>query len=397
MFVKRAFALAAAIILPASIVSMPIYSKASANVSVTVSNITASAGSDVSISIDISSNSQLAAADLSLKYDNTKLTLKRSSAGIATVGGTISINNIFKVEGNFTTIKASFMCEDGITASGAMVIITFTVKTGWTGSTPLELTIGDFVDNEFNNIPYSITNGSINVPSIPATPILAASPTSATNNTVTVTITYPEDAVSIEYKVDSAAWGLYTAPVILTANCNVYARCSNTVGTYSNIGSIAVTNIYRLLSRSGSASVINPGNHYIYGLETGMSKTVFENSFVQLSGNGKLVYLPDSNTLGTGTKVEIVDNSTNEVEATYTILIYGDVNSDGNIDSIDAGLVVDVENYIVKWDLTSDAVLKKAADLNGDGNVDSIDAGIMVDIENYIVNINQSTGERLFL
>jgi len=30
--------------------------------------------------------------------------------------------------------------------------------------------------------------------------------------------------------------------------------------------------------------------------------------------------------------------------------------------------------------------------VNGDGNVDSIDAGLLVDSENYLVNINQTTG-----
>ena len=78
--------------------------------------------------------------------------------------------------------------------------------------------------------------------------------------------------------------------------------------------------------------------------------------------------------------------------ATYTIVIYGDINGDGNIDSIDAGHLADYENGFVTWDAQSDAAYLKAADLNGDGSIDSIDAGIVADAENYLSNINQSTG-----
>ena len=77
---------------------------------------------------------------------------------------------------------------------------------------------------------------------------------------------------------------------------------------------------------------------------------------------------------------------------TYTVLIYGDVNGDGNIDSGDAGLIVDYENFFITWDPAADAALYKAADLNGDGNIDSGDAGLIVDAENFMLTINQVTG-----
>lgn len=34
----------------------------------------------------------------------------------------------------------------------------------------------------------------------------------------------------------------------------------------------------------------------------------------------------------------------------WTFLLYGDVNGDGIIDSVDAGRVVDYENWLVNWD-----------------------------------------------
>jgi len=147
-----------------------------------------------------------------------------------------------------------------------------------------------------------------------------------------------------------------------------------------------------LVARDGSTAIINQSNHLIYGLEASISKTDFENIFVRINGNGRLVYTPDSESLGTGAKVELVNNTTDAIIGTYFIVIFGDVNGDGSIDSIDAGVAVDFENYIISWDPTKATALNEAGDVNGDDSVDSIDAGVIVDIENYIININQITG-----
>ena len=96
--------------------------------------------------------------------------------------------------------------------------------------------------------------------------------------------------------------------------------------------------------------------------------------------------------MGTGTKVNIVDSITQQIVKTYVIVIFGDVTGDGNITGIDAGVIVDVENYALDFDEIIDAAYIKAGDLNGDGNLNGTDAGIMVNIENYAVNINQTTG-----
>jgi uncharacterized repeat protein (TIGR02543 family) len=147
-----------------------------------------------------------------------------------------------------------------------------------------------------------------------------------------------------------------------------------------------------LIADSGSTTVINTGDNFIYGLKPGLTKADFESNFISINGNGRLAYTPDNGVLGTGTKVELIDNSTGAVLQTYTIVIFGDVNGDGNIDSIDAGVMVDVQNYSTTWDPVTNAYYYKAGDLNGDGNIDSIDAGLTVDFQNYMVNINQATG-----
>ncbi|HOU09310.1 MAG TPA: DUF6273 domain-containing protein [Clostridiales bacterium] len=144
-------------------------------------------------------------------------------------------------------------------------------------------------------------------------------------------------------------------------------------------------------------STDNPGfvadsvNGLIWGLEPGTLKTFFE-SAVDMGADIRIEYSTDNASLGTGVEVSLIDTATGGVLETYRIVVFGDVNGDANIDSGDAGLIVDFENFIVTWDPFADAAFYKAADLNGDGNVDAADAGLIIDAENYLLAIDQATG-----
>lgn len=144
--------------------------------------------------------------------------------------------------------------------------------------------------------------------------------------------------------------------------------------------------------RDGATTVVDQNSGFIYGLEAGLTQESFENDFVIAGGKSRLAYTSPSGSFGTGTTVEVIDTITNEVLYTYTIVIFGDVNGDGSVDSLDAGVIVDCENYMVVFDPQTDAAYLKAGDINGDGTLDSLDAGKVVDCENYIITIDQSTG-----
>ncbi len=140
-------------------------------------------------------------------------------------------------------------------------------------------------------------------------------------------------------------------------------------------------------SKTGSSCVIDYLDGVVYGLTPGITTLADD---VDVEAGYELVYVPTANGFGTGTVVNVtLDGVTVE---SYTIIIYGDVNGDGSTDSLDAGMMVDVENYLVTWDPAIDFAFIEAGDLNGDGTIDSIDAGIAVDAENYMVTIDQSTG-----
>ena len=81
----------------------------------------------------------------------------------------------------------------------------------------------------------------------PVDAALAVDTTAPTNQSVTVTISYPDDAAVKEYKVGaSGAWTAYTAPVVVSDNEIVYARGTDAVGNVSNVRSMTVSNIYKI-------------------------------------------------------------------------------------------------------------------------------------------------------
>ena len=77
----------------------------------------------------------------------------------------------------------------------------------------------------------------------------------------------------------------------------------------------------------------------------------------------------------TGDKIEIRTDGSDEVIASYTVVVFGDADGDGSYDGRDATIVSMIANGM----LTPDAAVLAAADCNHDGVVDQLD----VDILNY--------------
>ena len=81
-----------------------------------------------------------------------------------------------------------------------------------------------------------------------------------------------------------------------------------------------------------------------------------------------------------------IHNYTGTVTCTYTVtetdVLLGDLNGDGEIDLLDANLIVSCYNGTV--DLTEEQLL--AADLNGDGEIDLLDANLIVSYYNGTID-----------
>ena len=146
----------------------------------------------------------------------------------------------------------------------------------------------------------------------------------------------------------------------------------------------------RLFTLKDSDIYVCDSTGTLYGLPVGVTQQFFA-SAVHVSDKATLAYTLYGG-FGTGTKVMLTDPNKGSILAEYYLLLFGDVNGDGNIDSNDAGRITDIANWMYDWPSELEVVLRRAADLNADGNVDSVDADILTEAENWNMNIDQLTG-----
>jgi pectin methylesterase-like acyl-CoA thioesterase len=86
---------------------------------------------------------------------------------------------------------------------------------------------------------YSGSNPVVTYP----TPTLTPDTTAANVSSVTVTINNFGTAPVKQYRIDAGAWQNYTAPIVVTKNCTIYAQGSDTTGNKSSIESLVIGNI----------------------------------------------------------------------------------------------------------------------------------------------------------
>jgi len=139
-----------------------------------------------------------------------------------------------------------------------------------------------------------------------------------------------------------------------------------------------------------STTVIDCTDNLIYGLKVGL--TSLDAYIVPIGGASLHIIKSFDPVCDTGTVVNIKHNGvTFNTFNTFEVVIFGDVNGDGNIDAIDAGRIVDYENNMLIWNPAKELCFLRAADVNGDNNFDSIDAGFVFDCEYYQKTKNQIT------
>lgn len=189
--------------------------------------------------------------------------------------------------------------------------------------------------------------------------------------------------------IGSEAFSYYYDTYLPLTNLTIYCYEGSSVQAYAIANGLNYYT-YKISVSSGSNALINKKNNFIYGLTPGLTSL---DGYVDLASGYSIEYIQTPNGFGTGTVVNVNANTkADTVIESYTIVVFGDVNGDGSVDSLDAGNMVDYENYMVNWDPLTNAAIIKAADLNDDGSIDSLDAGIAVDAENYMADIDQNTG-----
>jgi uncharacterized repeat protein (TIGR02543 family) len=177
--------------------------------------------------------------------------------------------------------------------------------------------------------------------------------------------------------------GWSTSPTATTPLVSYTISSVNTT-LYAVWGRVPVT----LMAKSGSATVLDENKGFIYGVQPGTTVGGFADNYVQLTGDGELRFTYHSVAFGTGTKVELVDKATSVVLKTYYIVIFGDVNGDGAVNTADAGLVRSAASY--QSALEEGSIFHYVADINGDGIVDALDVNLIYAYIHQVGTINQT-------
>lgn len=163
--------------------------------------------------------------------------------------------------------------------------------------------------------------------------------------------------------------------------CGSYANASVTSAVTSigqtftlknssvQIGSVAATP--ELVAKAGTAGVVDSDRGYVYGVTSGTTAA----DYFEATNGGTLEWAAGtaSSENGTGATVTLKD-ATGAVVSTYTLIIFGDLNGDGNVDSTDSAVIMQkVAGTATLTDLQT-----FAGDLNADGNSDSTDSAAIM-------------------
>ena len=142
------------------------------------------------------------------------------------------------------------------------------------------------------------------------------------------------------------------------------------------------------IAKEGSTTVFK--NNTIYGLKQKLTKSAFESSYVDME-NVTVTYTgsKSSRYLGTGTVVTVTSTLTGEVVATYTIIIYGDVDGDGTCNANDR---IALTNSISGSADPLDGAYKSAANLNGDRRINAQDLVKLNNVLSGTSEIDQVSG-----
>lgn len=161
------------------------------------------------------------------------------------------------------------------------------------------------------------------------------------------------------------------------------------IGTAATPKLVVIEGTGGVIDTTRTAHVMEDGTEYtvdglIYGVEicdvededgNETSQQTIEDVFEVKDGTMNIVANEAGSDCGTGTIVEVLDADENVV-ATYILVIFGDLDGDGEVTSLDATLAETHEILIYDEDdgEITDTVVLFAADVDGDEEVTSLDA-----------------------
>ena len=129
-----------------------------------------------------------------------------------------------------------------------------------------------------------------------------------------------------------------------------------------------------------NGGVVDTARDYVYGVPAGTADVT---TYLQTTGHVVVEANAKGNKNGTGATIKLFESSSSSSPvATYTLIIFGDVNGDGFAKGDDASIIASSANFVTTA-LTG--VEAFAADLNGDGFAKGDDASTLSSFANYVV------------
>ena len=155
----------------------------------------------------------------------------------------------------------------------------------------------------------------------------------------------------------------------------------------------------RLVAAEGSTTIIDRETMIITGLTTKMNDAK-KDKYLAVEGDGYYTITPAEgyegyDCYGTGAVVKVYDNAdaSAPIEEFY-IVIYGDVNGDSAVNSLDGSIIEAETLYETNWSRgdSKDILMVMAADLNKDGKIKPNDKDSVINTSIGITKIDQVTG-----
>jgi hypothetical protein len=143
-----------------------------------------------------------------------------------------------------------------------------------------------------------------------------------------------------------------------------------------------------LSAKAGSTTIIDQNKGFISGLEEGLTIGTFLSSYVTINGDGRIEYQYYTDSFGSQTRIDLIDNVTGLVVKSYYIVIYGDVDGDGYVTAADENILGMVASY--QMTLDEGSAFAYAGDLTQDEQVDTFDLNLVSAATNYSGTISQT-------
>ena len=201
--------------------------------------------------------------------------------------------------------------------------------------------------------------------------IFQADIVSPTNHDVTVTVSFPGNALTKEVSMDNLNWMSYIGPVVVSENKTIYAKYQDSEGNWSEVKSYVISNIDKTAPiTTVDEETIDPATKYV---------TVNLTAADNVSGIADTYYTVDDGEQHTGNSIELRTQGIHHIN-------YWSMDSLGNLE-IQKSIDVQVQLLPIpsNGEFSIDDVMQlinpdlpERIDLNDDGEFNNEDIAIML-------------------